>query len=139
MKGRIAILFVSTASLAGTTGCVERVLQVRSDPPGATVYVNGTEAGKTPLDHPFTFYGTVEVALRREGVLYHREFKELSCPWYDHFPVDFFTELLVPWTIRDVHLVEVRLSPSSRTFDETERKDLRQKAEELRGQAGHGP
>lgn len=137
MKGRIAILFA--AALAGTTGCVERVLQVRSDPPGATVYVNGTEAGKTPLDHHFTFYGTVEVALRREGVLYHREFKELSCPWYDHFPVDFFTELLVPWTIRDVHLVEVRLAPSSRTLDEAERKELRRRSEELRSQAGHPP
>ena len=137
MKGRIAILFA--AALAGTTGCVERVLQVRSDPPGATVYVNGTEAGKTPLDHPFTFYGTVEVALRREGALYHRELKELSCPWYDFFPIDFFSELLVPWTIRDVHLVEVRLSPSPRSLDEAERKNLRGKVEELRSQAGHHP
>jgi hypothetical protein len=93
-------------------GCVERLLQVRSDPPGAAVYVNGAHAGTTPLEQPFSFYGTVEVALRREGCLSHRELVALRAPWYEAFPLDVISELVVPWNIRDRHELDVRLVPT---------------------------
>jgi hypothetical protein len=52
------------------------------------------------------------------------------------FPLDLFSELLVPWTIRDTHEVEVRLT---RLPDEVQkgglskdqRQDLNEKAEAL--------
>jgi hypothetical protein len=96
--------------------------------------VNGDEVGKTPCDHPFSFYGTVDVTLRAPGHLSYRELKPLSPPWYEVFPIDFFTELVWPFNLRDIHQVEVLLVPSAPQMDESKQKELDQKAEELRSQ-----
>ena len=129
-------LTVPLASLAALllvgSGCVERILQVRSDPPGAAVYVNGARAGETPLDHRFTFYGTVDVAVRAPGHLSHTEVKTLPSPWYQLFPIDVVSELLVPWTISDVHTVEVTLARAPAELDDAGRSELRARAEEMR-------
>jgi hypothetical protein len=124
-------LAVLTGALA-SAGCVERILQVRSQPPGAAVYVNGEEVGATPCDHDFSFYGTVDVTLRAPGHVSHRELKTLSPPWYQFFPLDFVTDLLVPWPIRDVHEVTVELAPSPVEIDTATRDELREKVEEMR-------
>jgi hypothetical protein len=131
---------LAAAMLPALAGCVERILEVRSDPPGAAVYLNGDEIGSTPLDHPFTFYGTVDVALRAQGHFSYREIKELPTPWYELFPFDLFAELLWPGNIRDVHRVEARLVPSPGPPDEKARREEREKADALRGllQAGGG-
>lgn len=125
------------AFFLGNTGCVERILQVRSDPSEASVYVNGKAAGTTPLDHSFDYYGTFEVALRAEGCFSHRVLKYAGPPWYQMFPLDLFSELLVPWTIRDTHAVEVRLIPLPEEVQEgkvsrNQQQDLKKKAEALR-------
>ena len=125
-------LVVYLALLSGGTSCVERIIQIRSDPSGADVYLNGDEVGKTPLDHPFSFYGTVEVALRADGHLYHRELKTLSPPWYEVMPLDLFAELFLPWKVRDVHSVEVALEPAPRDLSEPQRQDMRARSAELR-------
>lgn len=124
-------LVVLTTALA-STGCVERLLQVRSQPPGAAVYVNGEEVGVTPCDHAFSFYGTVDVTLRAPGYVSYRELKTLSPPWYQFFPMDFVTDLLVPWRIRDVHEVTVELAPSPVEIDTDTRRELKEKAETMR-------
>ncbi len=129
--------FVLTALfglLVAGTGCVERLLQVRSDPPGASVYLNGEKIGETPLEHRFTFYGTVDVSLRAKGQLAHRELKTLTTPWYQVFPVDLFSELFTPWTIRDVHTVEVAMTRAPGEVTPEERQGLEKKADELRQQ-----
>ena len=118
--------------LIASTSCVERILQVRSDPSGAVVYVNGEEVGTTPMDRPFTFYGTVEVALRAKGHFSHRELKVLEPPWYEMFPLDLFSEMFVPWRMRDVHAVEVILKPSPTEVTEAQRADLEKRSAELR-------
>jgi hypothetical protein len=105
-----AAIVLAAAALSGA-GCVERLLQVRSDPPDADVFVNGELVGRTPLDHPFTFYGTVGVVVRRGGHESSHRLVALEAPWYETFPIDFFAELVVPWTIRDEHRHEVRLEP----------------------------
>src|ERR1043165_4777491 len=51
----------------GAGGCVRRTLTVTTDPPGAVIYLNGVEAGRTPLERDFVFYGTYDVAVRKEG------------------------------------------------------------------------
>ena len=60
----LLLLFV-----AAVTGCnrVERNLQVTSNPPGALVYLNGQEAGRTPMNKSFVWYGTYDVQVRKEG------------------------------------------------------------------------
>jgi len=110
-------------------GCIQRMIEVRSDPPGAKVYVNGEAAGTTPCDHPFTFYGTVDVTLRAPGYLSHRELRTLSPPWYQFFPLDLVTDFL---PLRDVELVEVKLEPAPGEVDARLRKELEEKSEEMR-------
>ena len=145
MKGLHPLLFACSTCLLAASGCVERILQVRSDPPGAVAYVGGEKAGTTPCDHPFTFNGTVDVTLRgpseptRWGYLSHREMVTLSPPWYEIFPLDFFSELLLPWTVRDEHVLEVRLVPSPLEVDQAEGEDLKQKAEKMRQELGPPP
>lgn len=45
----------------------QRTLTITSDPPGATVWVDGVERGKTPVSLPFVYYGDAEVRLEKEG------------------------------------------------------------------------
>ena len=113
-------------------GCVERLLQVRSDPPGATVYINGKNAGQTPLDFDFTHYGTVDVILRHEDYLSHREMVALSPPWYEYFPLDFVSEILVPWTINDHHPINVALQAGAGELNAEDVASLRERAQAAR-------
>ncbi len=95
------------------TGCVERILVVRSDPPGALVIVDGVEAGETgaerPVILPFETYGTRVVTVRKPGFVPRRREVPLDPPWYQYPPLDLFSDLLWPGTIEDVHEVELRL------------------------------
>ena len=92
-------------------GCVVRELNIRSEPPGATVYINGREEGKTPLKKNFDFYGSREVTLRKDGFRSLREIVTPSVPWYEFFPIDFITELLLPVRLHDRHEYSFKLEP----------------------------
>lgn len=48
-------------------GCVERTISITSNPPGALVYLNDKEVGRTPVTTPFMWYGTYDVRLEAEG------------------------------------------------------------------------
>jgi hypothetical protein len=110
------------------TGCVERRIYVISEPPGADVYVDGEFVGVTrPADHPdgpfyvnFIFYGTREYTLRLPGYATTSGDVELSLPWYQYFPVDFFAEVLAPWKIVNRHHVHVNLERAEPGNDEEE-------------------
>jgi hypothetical protein len=87
-------------------GCVEHKLLVRSEPPGATIFVDGREVGDTaegPVEVPFDFYGTRVVTARKPGFVPARVEVELDPPWWQVFPLGFFTDVLWPGTIEDVH------------------------------------
>lgn len=114
------------------SGCVERLLEIRSDPEGADVWVNGELAGKTPLDHPFDHYGTFGVVLRREGHDSVRIVREIWPPWYEWFPLDFFAEVVYPGGIRDVHRFDARLEPVPALGDVRLLEELQRGAEESR-------
>ena len=78
--------------LAVSPGCVRRTLTVTSDPPGALVYLNGVEAGRTPLEHDFVYYGTYDVALRKEGYETLKGEGKVIAPWWQWVPFDLFAE-----------------------------------------------
>jgi hypothetical protein len=113
------------------SGCVERLISVRTEPSDATVFINGKLVGETPLDHEFDFYGVIDVVVRREGHVSQRERVELEVPWHQIFPLDFFAEFLVPWTIRDEHEVTIALETLPQEYDSAlvERLKLRAQAE----------
>ena len=53
--------------MAALGGCVERTMTFQSNPPGALVYVNNQEIGRTPMRRDFTWYGNYDVVLRKDG------------------------------------------------------------------------
>lgn len=90
-------------ALALASGCVERRLIVRTDPPGAEVWVDGRPRGSSPAEMTFSSYGTREVVARKQGHAPARVRVELDPPWWQYPPFDLFTDLLWPGTIEDVH------------------------------------
>jgi hypothetical protein len=95
------------------TGCVERRFLVESDPPGAFVYQNGQFVGATPVDIPFTYYGHYEFVLVKDGYESVRIYKRFTPPWYQRFPLDFFSENLWPFHLHDNRPVHIQLQPMS--------------------------
>jgi hypothetical protein len=101
-------------------GCVERRIYIRSEPPGADVFIDGEYVGRTrpdndpdgPLSVRFAHYGTREWTLRKPGYQARSGVVELERPWYEYPVLDFFSEVLAPFPIRDSHFVEVKLEPA---------------------------
>lgn len=78
-------------------GCVEQKLTLTSEPPGALVYLNHVEVGRTPLTMPFTWYGDYDVVLRLDGYETLKTHTKVSPPVYELPPFDLFSEM-APWT-----------------------------------------
>jgi hypothetical protein len=92
-------------------GCVEREIYLQSEPPNATVCLDGRDYANTPVAIPFEYYGTHFLALRAPGYEAKWTHVEVSPPWYQYFPLDLFTELLWPWTIKDRQTYTFELTP----------------------------
>jgi hypothetical protein len=101
-------------ALAGTTlltGCVERRYVVTSDPPGAIVFRNGQPLGATPVDDHFVYYGKYNYTLVKDGYETMQVEQKIPAPWFQYFPIDFFSENLFPWQIEDVRHFHYKMEP----------------------------
>ena len=88
------VMFILLCMLAlGTTGCVERMISIDSTPPGALVWLNDREVGRTPLDVHFVYYGTYDVRLELEGYEPMMTFGDAKAPLWDAPGPDFFAEI----------------------------------------------
>jgi hypothetical protein len=92
-------------------GCVRRRLNVRTNPPGALVYVDNQQIGTTPCSVDFTYYGTREIRLIKPGFETLTVNQPIPTPWYQIPPIDFVSENLVPTKIRDNRTVTYDLAP----------------------------
>jgi hypothetical protein len=101
----LALAFVQT------TGCVQRRLTIRSNPPGARVFVGDNEIGTTPVATDFVYYGTRKIRLVKDGYETLVVNQPIPAPWYQIPPLDFVTENLVPGEIRDERVVNFQLVP----------------------------
>lgn len=109
---RHARLALASMLLAlSTPGCVRRRLTVRTNPPGAVVSVDNQVIGASPAASTFTFYGTREIRVEREGYRTETIRRQLNPPWYQYPPLDFITETLWPLEIRDERVIDVELVP----------------------------
>ena len=88
---RTITLILVVASLGG---CVRRVIDITSDPPGARVWVNDREAGRTPCSIEFTHYGRYDVRLRREGFEPVVGHGDADAPVWDFVGCDLVSEVL---------------------------------------------
>ena len=77
-----------------TAGCVERTISITSIPPGALVYLNDEEIGRTPLKVPFLFYGVYDVRLEREGYQPLLTQQEAKAPWWEAPGPDLIAEAI---------------------------------------------
>src|SRR5262245_47149374 len=79
-------------SVVTSTGCVQRRMTVRSNPPGAMVYIDDYPIGTTPCSTDFTYYGTRKIRLVKDGYETLTIHQPVKTPWYQWFGVDFFSE-----------------------------------------------
>jgi hypothetical protein len=94
-------------------GCVERRMTIRSNPPGAVVYVDDYPVGTTPVSASFTYYGTRKIRLVKSGYETLTVLQPVGLPWYQITPIDFFSENVVPGTIRDNHTFDYQMVPQA--------------------------
>ena len=111
-KKIVNILVISLVTV-GLTGCVQRRLIVRSQPEGAFVTIDRRPIGLTPLSVPYTYSGTREVQLEKDGYKTVKVQQRVDPTWYEKFPVSFVTENFWPRELRDERLLEFQLEPKS--------------------------
>lgn len=126
-SGRRYWLWLLAFSLL-SSGCVHRRLTVRSNPPGALVYVDNNEIGTTPVSVDFTYYGARQIRLVKDGYETLKDQVRIKAPWYQYVPIDFVVENLVPMEIDDHRHLTYQLEPQLVTSND----QLLNRAEELR-------
>lgn len=135
--------FLSAAAVAGlpTAGCVERVMRITTEPPGARIYVNGEERGVTTVrrptvEVPFLWYGNYTITIRKDGYFTQDVTYQTKAPPYQWIGPDLFAEI-IPWRFRNVHEVppielNAREGPPADRYEAEKRRDsLLDRAEEL--------
>ena len=126
---RYLLLLALLASVS--CGCVRRRMTVRSNPPGALVYIDDQEIGRTPVATPFTYYGTRKFRLMKDGYETVTVNQGFPAPWYQIPPLDFITENLWPREIRDERFVDFELVPQANVVMD----DVLSQADQLRSAA----
>lgn len=94
-------------------GCVQRRLIVRSQPEGALVTIDNHAVGRTPVKVPFVYYGTRQVQLEKEGYKTVKVKERIRTPWYEKFPLSFFSNNFAFREIRDERLLDFELEQNS--------------------------
>ena len=92
-------------------GCVHRSLTIRTDPPGAMVYVNDQLKGTSPVTYDFLWYGWYRLTLRKEGFERVDDRRVLAAPMHLWIPFDLAMELL-PFPVRDERTWTYALTPA---------------------------
>jgi hypothetical protein len=94
-----------------TTGCIRRSLTIRTNPPGARVYVNDQLKGESPVTYDFVWYGWYRLTIRKDGFERLDDRRRLGTPFYLWIPLDLAMELL-PLTIHDHRTWSYTLAPA---------------------------
>src|SRR5688572_801476 len=127
---RTPLLFCIATLALLVGGCVQRTMRVESDPPGALVYMNFQEVGRTPLERDFTWYGTYDVQVRHEGYEPLKTRTPVIAPWWQWPPFDLFAEFW-PGRLKDERTIRYTLKPAS--TQPVEPAQILDRAEQLRG------
>ncbi|MFM7207540.1 MAG: PEGA domain-containing protein [Planctomycetaceae bacterium] len=130
-----AVILAVVIGAAVAPGCVQRRMTIRSNPPGALVYVDDYQLGATPVSHDFVYYGTRKIRLVKDGYETLTVRQPFPIPWYEYFPLDFVSENLIPWEIRDERVVDLAMQPASAAPPEL----VVARAEQVRLAAGSMP
>jgi hypothetical protein len=125
---RLQAIVLGASALAALGGCVERKITIASDPPGAMIYLNDVEVGRTPLTVPFLWYGKYDVRARFDMNMgtkdepnvvqysYHG-MREAKAPVYQWLGIDLIAELS-PFRFVDEKVWAVELKPAAQPSDQ---------------------
>ena len=116
------------------SGCVRRRLTIRTNPAGAMAYVGKQPVGRTPISTDLTYYGKREIEVVADNYRTERVVRNLAPPWYQIPPLDFISETLWPWEIRDERVVDIQMVPYQAPASEV----LQARADGFRLQASQG-
>jgi hypothetical protein len=120
------------AAAAPLAGCLERTITVRTEPPGAIVWLNDQEIGRSPVTTAFTFYGKYELRIRKEGYEPLITSRNAVAPWYEYPGIDLVTEA-VPARITKKIVWDFALTPSPAPGEQAEA-ELVERAHSFRDQ-----
>jgi hypothetical protein len=118
-------------------GCLERTIRVTSDPPGALVWLNDVEIGRTPAEARFKFYGTYDVRLELTGYEPVHAGRDAKAPFYEYPGPDAIAAAL-PMRLHNVIEWHFDLDPSPPSRDPAAEAEMVARARELREQLGPG-
>ena len=110
-KSRMLGMVILIIAVSSMTGCLRKRATIRSSPPGAMVYIDKNPIGLTPVSTSFTYVGTRNFEIIRDGYRTEKFLRRLSPRWYEIPPLDFFSETLWPFEIRDERIIDVQLTP----------------------------
>ncbi|MEY5033274.1 MAG: hypothetical protein RL354_2305, partial [Planctomycetota bacterium] len=85
---------LAMVGFAFLTGCVERRVWVDTDPPGALVWINDAQIGRSPVDVGITHDGVYDLRIEKEGYEPIVTGATVDGPLWDQPPLDFFAEIL---------------------------------------------
>ncbi len=109
-RGALWIALVVAVSVTAG-GCVHRRFTVRTNPPGARLFVDDYEIGTTPVSHDFVYYGTRKIRLVKDGYETLTILQPIPTPWWDLPGIDFVTENLIPTELRDHRVLDFQMQP----------------------------
>ena len=116
------------------SGCVHRRVTINSNPGGALVRIDGKDVGYTPASVDYTWYGTREVQLLKDGYETQTQLVHIGAPWYQRFPLDFFSDNFLGTHIRDHRRFDLQMQPKQPDVSS----DVIQRGRSLRSEAVHG-
>jgi hypothetical protein len=131
---RLLLGLLLVSFVFASTGCVRRRLTVRSNPPGAQVFIDDVEIGTTPCSTAFTYYGTRKITVIKDGFETTTVYERMNPVWYEIPPLDFVSETVWPGELRDERAVDIALVPQQIVPPE----QLRARGEQLRASARQG-
>ena len=126
-------LWASLTAAALCTGCVEQRYVISSDPAGAAVYRDGNLIGYTPVDDTFVYYGKYHFTLVKDGYETLQVDQSMDYPIYEFPGLDFVSEVLYPFNLRDVH----RFSYQMRELQLPGKDEVLNRGQQLRDRGKH--
>jgi hypothetical protein len=118
------------------TGCVNRRMTIRTNPPGALVEIDGERKGLSPVSTDFTYYGTHEITMSAPGYETLTVQQKVQTPWYQQVPVDFFSNHFLLGDVTDRRDFSFQLQPKRVMLDEETQ--LHDRANNFRSQSQSG-
>ncbi|MFT5303096.1 MAG: hypothetical protein ACI87E_004619 [Mariniblastus sp.] len=109
----VAKILVTSLILISLSGCVQRRFIIRSQPEGAFVTIDRQPIGLTPLSVPWTYNGTREIQVEKDGYKTIKVQERFQPTWYETFPASLVTENFWPQEIRDERVMDFQLEPKT--------------------------